>query len=78
VSYGPLWNGWATPVVTQTVLTETMDEFPDWNHVEFRWDGSAVITIKGGYPDDDDQIVIAPDSNGNYDLAAMGYTYEQV
>ncbi|KQR10434.1 hypothetical protein [Cellulomonas sp. Leaf334] len=77
VRFGDPWNGWATPVVTGTVLAGLLAHI-DGGH---RWDGDCAIVwptadLMPGEPHDPDiEDRISPDIDGQYDLGALGWTF---
>lgn len=81
VSYGPTWNGWVTPVVTRDTLQDLFDcatggalEGDPVLSVVWHTNGTAMITEPFG--EETMYYEIAPDADGHYDLAAMGWTFD--
>lgn len=82
VRYGNPWNGWATPVVTAETMAALADAlnvlatiYPLDEVDQFRRDGDAWVVWREG---EDYVTRIEPDADGNYDLSALGYTFEVV
>lgn len=63
-SYGPTWNGWATPVIEREVLTELLVDLEE----PHRWDGNAVWI-------DEDETPFRPCIDGLYDTGTLGWTF---
>ena len=70
VSFGKPWNGWLTPVVTRKTLVRLFPLGASGDMtLTFGADGVAHID------EDESPCDIAPDENGNYDLAHLGWTF---
>lgn len=67
VEYGEPWNGWATPVVRNEVLTDILASL----ELPYRWDGTAAVVEVEDYEDR-----VEPRADGLYDLRQTGWTVE--
>lgn len=72
--FGPLWNGWLTPVVDKATLQDVLV------HAEERhqWHG-ATVELSGWLAepevDTEDRIELNPRADGLYDLGGLGWTF---
>lgn len=66
-SYGPTWNGWATPVIQRPTLNALLRDL-DLPH---RWEGRGVWI-------DDDESLFEPRQDGLYDTGSLGWTFSMV
>lgn len=66
-SYGPTWNGWATPVIERSVVQDLLDDLGEPHH----WSGGAVWV-------GDDESPFTPRADGLYDTQYLGWTFRQV
>lgn len=75
LTFGNSWNGWVTPVVTHTVLSEVLvasGEPHRWEGVTV-WLGTPLIDLQAGQdPAFWDRV--EPSDDGTYDLAQLGWT----
>lgn len=77
VRFGEPWNGFATPVVTRSTLASLLNATGDG----YRWEGDTALvwpTIDLGPEDEPDPESVdrlAPDTEGNYDLGALGWVF---
>jgi len=79
VSFGPRWNGWATPVVTKETLVKMGERYAAeggnaeglW---ELTWDGDTAVWSF----EPEDSWRMEPNQDGNYDLGQMGFCYVTV
>ena len=88
VGFDHPWNGWATPVVTASVMArlvwrqnELCTRFAeavgvdDWTRMSMP--DNSVVVFSGMYPDEPPYRV-DPDTDGLYHLVDLGWTFEQV
>lgn len=77
VRFGEPWNGFVTPVVTRSALASLLDATGDG----YRWEGDTAFvwpTIDLGPEDEPDPEAVdrlEPDTEGNYDLGALGWVF---
>jgi hypothetical protein len=77
VSFGEPWNGWLTPVVTRATFDQIVEDAAGSTiAVTFTSNGTAMITEPFG--EETIYFEIAPDTDGNYDLAPLGWTFDNV
>ncbi len=80
VTFGPTWNGFATPVVTRQTLREMLARSPEghrWEHdTVFVW--STIDLEDGASPDPSAVDRISPRPDGTYDLGVLGWAFELV
>lgn len=66
-SYGPTWNGWATPVIERGVVQQLLDALDE----PHRWGGTPVWV-------GDDDSHFSPREDGLYDTRFLGWTFRRV
>lgn len=66
-SYGPTWNGWATPVIERGVLQHLLDDLDE----PHKWVGSSLWVA-------DDDKPFEPREDGLYDTHFLGWTFRPV
>lgn len=79
VSVGKSINGFATPVVTADVLDKIIHRqaflFGPADGAQMQWDGNGVRVVD---TDNEDGYWLMPDTDGNFDLTPLGWTWEAV
>ena len=77
VRFGNPWNGFLTPVVARETLENILDSLEDGR----RWEGDVAVVwptidmVPGEEPDPKTEDRVVPDSEGNYDLGVLGWTF---